>query len=92
MPNEGTGQNNMVTALNQCIMDQGFVGRQIRLICLKNLARSHRHRLALLGLRKNALLTVKYITPLGDPICVEVQGSLVALRKQDCQGILVEIS
>jgi DtxR family Mn-dependent transcriptional regulator len=48
-------------------------------------------RLADMGIGRGALLDVKRVAPLGDPIVVKVKGYNLSLRKEDAAGIIVSI-
>lgn len=50
-----------------------------------------RRRLFDLGFIPGTTVTVLFESPLGDPIAYEVRGTLIALRKEESEKILVEI-
>lgn len=47
-------------------------------------------RMADMGLIPGAVVEVKRIAPLGDPLEVEVRGYRLSLRKSEAAGVLVE--
>lgn len=65
-------------------------GDRVKVLSIKNVERHFRHQLATLGIQQNKIMRIRQIAPLGDPICIEIEGSLLALRRTECKEILVE--
>ena len=51
-----------------------------------------RKRLFELGLTRGAIVTIKKIAPLGDPICFEIRGYELGLRKEELKSIVVRLT
>lgn len=51
----------------------------------------NRQRLLDLGFIKNSKITIQSISPLGDPIAYNIHNTIIALRKDDAENILIEI-
>lgn len=49
-------------------------------------------RIINLGVTKGAEITPLFRAPFGDPTAYSVKGCVVALRKSDCEGIIVMIN
>lgn len=49
-----------------------------------------KRRIMDMGITKGALITVRKVAPLGDPIEVTVRGYELSLRKADADNILVD--
>lgn len=64
-------------------------GRRARVVRLERRGELGK-RLADMGLVPGALVEVKRIAPLGDPMEVEVRGYRLSLRKAEAAGVLVE--
>lgn len=71
-------------------LSQMTVGDSGRVVSMTGMGRAHRHQLGVLGLKKAKVVTLKQVSPLGDPFCFEVDGGTIVLRKHECEGILVE--
>lgn len=52
--------------------------------------RPYRSKLLAMGLTPGAVLTVRRIAPLGDPVEIRVRGSSVSLRKAEADALQVE--
>ncbi len=65
------------------------IGEKGILIEIKNSNKAFRRRLLDMGLTKNVEITIKKISPLGDPISVELRGYQLCLRKEDIKDIMV---
>ena len=65
------------------------VGKKYRVVTLNNCQNGK--RLRQLGLRNGSEFTVRHQAPLThDPIAIEVNGSLVALRRQEATCLVLE--
>ncbi len=51
---------------------------------------SIRRRLLDLGLIEQTSVTCLGKSPLGDPLAFSIRGAVIAIRKSDCQNILIE--
>ena len=65
------------------------IGEKGILVEIKNSNKAFRRRLLDMGLTKNVLITIEKISPLGDPISVELRGYQLCLRKEDIKDIMV---
>lgn len=50
---------------------------------------SMRRRLLDIGLTKNTVVTCVGHSPAGDPIAFNIRGSIIALRRTDCEKVLI---
>lgn len=75
-----------------CALDLLRVGQSGKLISFDNQDKALRRRLLDMGLTKGVNITIKMISPLGDPIGIELRGYQLCLRKNDLQNILVEVT
>ncbi len=50
-----------------------------------------RRRLFDMGLTKGVRLKIKKIAPLGDPVCFELRGYELGLRKEELKSIIVRL-
>lgn len=50
---------------------------------------SMRRRLLDIGLTKNTVVTCVGRSPAGDPIAFNIRGAIVALRRIDCEKVLI---
>ncbi len=48
-----------------------------------------RRRLLDIGLTKNAVVTCVGQSPAGDPIAFNIRGSIIALRRTDCEKVII---
>lgn len=65
------------------------IGEKGILVEIKNSNKAFRRRLLDMGLTKNVLITIEKISPLGDPISVELRGYQLCLRKEDIKDVMV---
>lgn len=49
-----------------------------------------RRRFLDLGLTPNSLVSVERLSPSGNPIAFKIRGSIIALRKEEAQNIVVK--
>ena len=49
------------------------------------------HKLLAIGITPGVIITPMRVAPLGDPIQVKLRGTLISLRKNECQQIQVKI-
>lgn len=71
-------------------LDTVAVGQSVRMVGFHQQAVGFRHKILAMGLTPGVSLTVVRVAPLGDPFQVQVRGTLVSLRKKECQ--LIEVS
>ncbi len=50
---------------------------------------SMRRRLLDIGLTKNTVVTCVGQSPAGDPVAFNIRGSIIALRRSDCEKVIV---
>jgi ferrous iron transport protein A len=48
-----------------------------------------KNRLFDMGFTKGVKVKIKKIAPLGDPVCIEIRGYEIGLRKEELKGIVV---
>ncbi len=48
-----------------------------------------RRRLLDIGLTKNTVVTCVGQSPAGDPIAFNIRGSIIALRRTDCEKVMI---
>ncbi len=53
-------------------------------------SRTYRAKLFSMGLTTGTEFTVKRVAPLGDPVEIEVRGSMTSLRKKEAEALLIE--
>ncbi len=75
----------MKTTLNKLEQNQ-----KARIVSIKGLGIVHR-RLLDMGLVKGAMIEVKKVAPLGDPIEVKIKGYDLSLRKKEAANITVDV-
>ena len=64
-------------------------GERAAVIDINNSNDSLKRRMLDMGITNGAEVLVKKIAPLGDPVCIELRGYELCLRKQDLSGIEV---
>ncbi|ADX66762.1 MULTISPECIES: FeoA family protein [Weeksella] len=50
-----------------------------------------RQRLLDLGFVRGAEISIRYISPLGDPIAYSIHDTLISLRKEDAVKVLIDL-
>lgn len=65
----------------------GKSGKVINLICKK----SKRRRLLDLGITPNTIIRNERVSPSGNPIAFNIRGTVIALRKEEAEEILITI-
>ncbi|QBO58837.1 FeoA family protein [Chryseobacterium salivictor] len=56
-----------------------------------NCSREVRQRLQDLGFVRGSEITVQNISPLGNPIAYSIHDTLISLRNEDAQNVLIEV-
>lgn len=59
------------------------------IIHLQGIDKAYRYKLMVMGLTLGTIFQVIQVAPLGDPLLVEVRGSLLSLRKDEVKGAMV---
>lgn len=77
--------NQEITLNNLTINKEGIV------TSLFNDNMALRKRLLDMGITNGVLIKIKKIAPLGDPVCLELRGYQLCLRKKDLEKILVKV-
>lgn len=75
-----------------CKLSELKVGQAGRLLSFSNDNKALRRRLLDMGLTKNVTIDIKTISPLGDPISVELRGYQLCMRKEDMENIVVMVT
>lgn len=60
-------------------------------VCRINSFGNIRRRLMDIGLVENTLVECVGISPMGDPAAYLICGAVIAIRSEDCSGIIVEV-
>ncbi len=71
------------------LLDRLPRGRKARVVDLR-VGGLTRRRLLDLGLGPGAEVEAVMVSPLGDPVAYRVRGAMIALRREDAAGIVVE--
>ncbi|MCI1245449.1 MAG: ferrous iron transport protein A [Bacilli bacterium] len=50
-----------------------------------------RRHLLDMGITKGVVIGVKKVAPLGDPVCIELRGYELAIRRADMRGIDIQV-
>ena len=58
-------------------------------ICEVECSRSLKNRLYDLGILENTIITPIFESPFGDPTAYLIKNAVIALRKKDCENIIV---
>lgn len=66
-------------------------GQRGRVIALDRADTQYRAKLMRLGLRRGSEFTLLRCAPLGDPIELSLDGSLISLRKNEADALEVEV-
>lgn len=75
-----------------CKLSQLKVGQAGVLLSFDNENKALRRRLLDMGLTKGVEITIKMISPLGDPVSVMLRGYQLCLRKNDMENIIVKVT
>ncbi|MBD5391110.1 ferrous iron transport protein A [bacterium] len=75
-----------------CKLSELKVGQAGQLISFSNDNKALRRRLLDMGLTKNVIIDIKTISPLGDPVSVELRGYQLCMRKEDMENIIVTVT
>jgi len=76
---------------NQSFLSQLKINQRAKIISILNLDENLKLRLLELGLVKDTIIKIKKISPLKDPIDIEIRGYELCLRLNEAKNILVEI-
>lgn len=74
-----------------CLLNELREGQVGELISFQNENKALRRRLLDMGLTKGVKIEIRRISPLGDPIEVNLRGYDLCLRKDDMKGIVVKV-
>ena len=72
-------------------LDQVAVGQQARIISFSTTESHFRRKLLALGVMPGAVVEVRRLAPLGDPMQIQLRGASVSLRKQEASTLVVEV-
>lgn len=72
-----------------CKLSNLKVGQAGSLISFENENKALRRRLLDMGLTKGVEIEIKMISPLGDPVSVELRGYQLCMRKEDMDNVVV---
>jgi len=65
------------------------IGHSVRVVAFQPKV-PHLHKLLAMGVTPGVTVTMMRVAPLGDPVQVRLRGTLLSLRKHECQQIEVE--
>lgn len=66
-------------------------GQKGRVISLNEERQVLKQRLLDMGITDGVTIKITKIAPLGDPICIELRGYSLLVRKADVQNVVVEV-
>lgn len=72
-------------------LDQMTVGSRSKIIGFAQTESNFRRKLLALGLMPGAVVEVRRLAPLGDPMQIQLRGASVSLRKLEAAIIYVEL-
>ncbi len=75
-----------------CKLSDLKVGQAGCLISFDNENKALRRRLLDMGLTKGVIIDIKMISPLGDPISIELRGYQLCMRKEDMSNVIVKVT
>ena len=67
------------------------IGQSAKIVKLNIENKAFRRRIIDMGLTVNTVITVKKISPVGNPIDILVRGYELILRKEDLQNLEIEL-
>lgn len=71
-------------------LDQLEIGQSATIINLSSTG-LNRRRMMDMGILPGTRITTELVSPMGDPIAYRVRGTVVALRREQCSEIEVEL-
>lgn len=74
-----------------CPLSHLKVGQTGEVLSFENDNKALRRRLLDMGVTKGVQISIRRISPLGDPIDVSLRGYDLCLRKNDMDGIIVKV-
>lgn len=75
----------------KCNLSELKIGQEAIVKNIKINNRAIKRHLLDMGITKGVKVKIKKIAPMGDPICIQLRGYELIIRKQDLQQIEVEI-
>ncbi|MDE5566220.1 MAG: ferrous iron transport protein A [Anaeroplasmataceae bacterium] len=75
-----------------CKLSDLKVGQEGKLISFNNENKALRRRLLDMGLTKGVEISIQMISPLGDPVSIELRGYQLCMRKDDMDNVVVEVT
>ena len=75
-----------------CKLSELKVGQEGKLISFNNENKALRRRLLDMGLTKGVEISIQMISPLGDPVSIELRGYQLCMRKDDMDNVVVEVT
>ena len=77
---------------DHCKLSDLNVGQSGKLISFTSENKALRRRLLDMGLTKGVNINIKMISPLGDPVSIELRGYQLCMRKEDMDNVIVSVS
>lgn len=74
-----------------CNLSELEIGQEAIVKNIKITDRAKKRHLLDMGITKGVKVKIKKIAPMGDPICIELRGYELIIRKEDLQQIEAEI-
>lgn len=74
-----------------CNLSELEIGQEAIVKNIKITNRAVKRHLLDMGITKGVKVKIKKIAPMGDPICIELRGYELIIRKEDLQRIEAEI-
>lgn len=84
--------NNIYKIGETCKLSELKVGQAGTLIIFNNDNKALRRRLLDMGLTKGVNIDIKMISPLGDPVSVELRGYQLCMRREDMDNVIVKVT
>lgn len=76
---------------DSCKLSDLRVGQSGELISFDNDNKALRRRLLDMGLTKGVVIEINMISPLGDPVSINLRGYQLCMRKDDMSQIVVKV-
>jgi len=75
----------------KCLLSDLRVGQTAKILKLNETNRAIRRHLLDMGMTRDAIVTIKKIAPMGDPIDISLRDYELCIRKTDLSKIEVEV-
>ena len=75
----------------KCNLSELEVGQKAKVLKLNETNKANRRHLLDMGITRNVEITIKKVSPMGDPIDLQLRDYELCLRKEDLTKIEVEV-